>query len=109
MKNAWLPSKVLLAVWVALSAILYAPPSLATTRSDVASAHTTCNSNYSTGQSLNDLRATFTPSGVIFKQASPRVTLVGHKEGFLFFVRDNWLCRLNTDNKGTVVSVEKVH
>jgi hypothetical protein len=108
MKEAWLPNKGFLAVFSALSAFVYAPLSLAETRSDVASAHTTCNPNYSTGQNLNDLRETFIPSGVIFKQAAPRVTLVGHREGMLFFVRDNWICRLTTGKKGTVVSVEKV-
>ena len=108
MKEAWLPNKGFLAVSAAIFSFVYAPLSLAETRSDVASAHTTCNPNYSTGQNLNDLRATFTPSGVTFKQAAPRITLVGHREGILFFVRDNWICRLNTDSKGTVVSVERI-
>ena len=68
-----------------------------------------CEPGWTVGQNLSDLRTTYIPRGVVFKQAAPRVTLVGHKAGILFFVRDQWVCRLNTDSEGTVVSVEKVH
>ena len=108
MKDSPLLRKCFLALCVATLTIFYPSFSLATTRGDIASAGLACEPALAVGQKLIDLRATFAPRGAVFKHAGPQTTLVGQKAGILFFVHDQWVCRLTTDAEGTVVSVKKI-